>query len=115
MLCPKCRFDNPENTKFCGICASPHILSEEFVQAQTETLAITIHDIMRRRVLGERYEIIEGIDIGWMSNVNKAYHSLREGPRFREILCTEKRKCDKKKKVSPSLILIKNIKNFWVF
>ncbi len=38
MKCPKCNFENPSDTKFCGECATPLPPSEEISVSPTQTL-----------------------------------------------------------------------------
>ena len=73
MKCPKCQFENPDNTRFCGNCAAPLSFPDETLDAPTETLMTPVPDIVRGSVLGERYEIIEEIGKGGMGKVYKAF------------------------------------------
>jgi len=70
--CPKCQFENPNHTKFCGNCASPLTVSDETFEAPTETLVITYPEISTGSVLSYRYEIIEEIGKGGMGKVYKS-------------------------------------------
>jgi len=70
MKCPKCDFSNPENTKYCGNCATPLPVSEETMDARTETISIPIVDLNTGSMLAGRYEIIEELGKGGMGSTN---------------------------------------------
>jgi len=61
MKCPKCLYENPDNTRFCGNCAAPIFIPDETLEAHTETLVTPVPDITRGSILSERCEIIEEI------------------------------------------------------
>lgn len=71
MKCPKCDFDNPSNTRFCGNCATPLPISEGSLEAPTETIEVPFFMPKTGSVLSGRFEIIEEIGKGGMGKVYK--------------------------------------------
>jgi len=68
MKCPKCHFENPEDTLYCGKCAAPlHPLEE--ISEPTKTLETPKEELIRGTTFANRYEIIEELGIGGMGKV----------------------------------------------
>jgi serine/threonine protein kinase/predicted Zn-dependent protease len=65
--CPKCQFDNPDDTVYCGKCATPLPSSGEV--SVTKTLETPVEGLKRGTTFAERYEIIEGLGTGGMGKV----------------------------------------------
>ena len=72
MKCPKCQFENPEDTHYCGKCATPLPSPKEFVFSQTETLQTPIKELTSGSTFGGRYQIIEELGHGGMGKVYRA-------------------------------------------
>jgi serine/threonine protein kinase/tetratricopeptide (TPR) repeat protein len=64
--CPKCQFDNPDGTRFCGDCAALLHPSEEI---PTQTIEAPREELTRGSTLANRYEIIEELGKGGMGRV----------------------------------------------
>jgi len=71
--CPKCEFENPDDTRFCGNCASPLRPSKNIPPARTETFEAPVTELTRGSTLAGRYEVIEDLGRGGMARVYKAF------------------------------------------
>ena len=66
MKCPKCHFDNPDDTYFCGKCGTQLPPSEEIPLSKTKTLRTPIRELTRGSTFAKRYEVIEELGKGGM-------------------------------------------------
>ena len=70
MKCPKCHFENPKDTMYCGKCASPLKPSEEI--SPTKTFETPAKGLTTGTTFASRYEVIEELGKGGMGRVYKA-------------------------------------------
>ena len=70
--CPKCHFDNPEDTAYCGKCGTRFELSEDIPSSPTETLETPKDDLTTGSTFAERFQIIEELGKGGMGTVYRA-------------------------------------------
>ncbi len=70
MKCPKCHFKNPDDTLYCGKCATALNPSEE--SSPTKTLETPSKGLTTGTTFATRYEVIEELGKGGMGRVYKA-------------------------------------------
>ena len=71
--CPKCLFNNPDDTLYCGNCAAPLHPSGKIPSSLTKTLETPKEELTRGTTFAGRYELIEELGKGGMGRVYKVF------------------------------------------
>ncbi|MGD9347779.1 MAG: protein kinase, partial [Candidatus Aminicenantes bacterium] len=70
--CPKCQFDNPDETLFCGKCGIRFSSRDDLSVKHTETLQAPREELTTGAMFARRYQIVEELGRGGMGKVYKA-------------------------------------------
>ncbi len=71
--CPKCQFENLEDTFYCGKCGMLLPPSKEIPISQTETLRTPVKELTGGSSFAGRYQVIEELGRGGMGKVYKVF------------------------------------------
>jgi TolB-like protein/Tfp pilus assembly protein PilF/tRNA A-37 threonylcarbamoyl transferase component Bud32 len=67
--CPKCHFENSEESKYCSRCAAPLPVPKDISAIPTKTIDLPVQKLSRGSIFAGRYEIIEELGEGGMGKV----------------------------------------------
>jgi serine/threonine-protein kinase len=71
--CPKCQYDNPEDTNFCGKCAAPLVSPQAKTPAHVKKTAEKISlDLAIGTLIASKYRILGKLGAGGMGEVYRA-------------------------------------------
>jgi serine/threonine protein kinase/Flp pilus assembly protein TadD len=73
MKCPKCNFDNPASTNFCGKCGEQLLPPKKADVPHTKTLQTPLKELTRGETFANRYEVIEELGKGGMGKVYRVF------------------------------------------
>jgi serine/threonine protein kinase/tetratricopeptide (TPR) repeat protein len=73
MKCPNCRFENPEDTHYCGKCGTQLAGSAKDLISPTETLVTPKKGLTTGSTFAVRYQVIEELGKGGMGRVYKVF------------------------------------------